>query len=102
MYRTFFVFLKCTIQCGPKVDVLLIAFLYSWLKFWEGIDKYWIVPDLPGRQFFVERPSTCYAQNLLFVSFVTRACGNIAHGPLAFVVNREITDTHEPDAANQT
>jgi len=24
--------------------VLLIAFLYLWLKFWEGIDKYWIVP----------------------------------------------------------
>jgi len=44
MYRTFFVFLKCTIQGGPKVDVLLIAFLYLWLKFWEGIDKYWIVP----------------------------------------------------------
>jgi len=44
MYRTFFVFLKCTIQCGPKVDMLLIAFLYSWLKFWEGIDKYWIIP----------------------------------------------------------
>jgi len=44
MYRTFFVFLKCTIQGGPKVDVLVIAFLYLWLKFWEGIDKYWIVP----------------------------------------------------------
>ena len=44
MYRTFFVFLKCTIQGGPKVDVLLIAFLYLWLKFWKGIDKYWIVP----------------------------------------------------------
>jgi len=26
MYRTFFVFLKCTIQGGPKVDALLIAF----------------------------------------------------------------------------
>jgi len=26
MYRTFFVFLKCTIQGGPKVDMLLIAF----------------------------------------------------------------------------
>jgi len=24
--------------------VLLIAFLYLWLKFWEGIDIYWIVP----------------------------------------------------------
>jgi len=43
MYRTFFVFLKCTIQDGPKVDVLLIAFLYLWLKFWEGFDKCWIV-----------------------------------------------------------
>ena len=44
MYRTFFAFLKCTIQGGPNVDVLLIAFLYLWLKFWEGVDKYWIVP----------------------------------------------------------
>jgi len=44
MYRAFFVFLKCTIQGGPKVDVLLIAFLYLWLKFWEVSDKYWIVP----------------------------------------------------------
>jgi len=39
-----FVLLKCTTQGGPKVDVLLIAFLYLWLKFWDGIDKYWIVP----------------------------------------------------------
>ena len=44
MCRTFFVLLKCTIQGGPEVDVLLIAFLYLWLKIWEGIDKYWIVP----------------------------------------------------------
>jgi len=22
----------------------LIAYLHLWLKFWEGIDKYWIVP----------------------------------------------------------
>ena len=44
MYRTFFVFLKCTIQCGSKVDLLLIAYLHLWLKFWKGIDKYWIVP----------------------------------------------------------
>jgi len=39
-----FCILKCTIQGGPKVEVLLIAFLYLWLKFWDGIDKYWIVP----------------------------------------------------------
>jgi len=44
MYRRFFVFLKCTIQGGSKVHALLIAFLYLWLKFLEGIDKYWIVP----------------------------------------------------------
>ena len=44
MHRTFFVFLKCTIQGGSKVDVLLIAFLHLWLKFRKGIDKYWIVP----------------------------------------------------------
>ena len=44
MHRTFFVFLKCTIQGGSKVDVLLIAFLHLWLKFCKGIDKYWIVP----------------------------------------------------------
>jgi len=43
MYRTYFVFLKSTIQGGPKVDLLLIAYLHLWLKFWEGIDKYWIV-----------------------------------------------------------
>ena len=44
MHRTFFVFLKCALLGGPKVDVFLIAFLYLWLKGWEGIDKYWIVP----------------------------------------------------------
>ena len=44
MHRTFFVFLKCTIQGWPKVDVLLIAFLHLWLKFCKGIDKYWIFP----------------------------------------------------------
>jgi len=44
MYRKYFVFLKCAMQGGQKVDVLLIAFLYLWLKVWEGIDKYWIVP----------------------------------------------------------
>jgi len=26
----FFVFLKCTLQGGPKVDLLLIAFLQFW------------------------------------------------------------------------
>jgi len=31
-------------QGGPKVDLLLIAYLHLWLKFWEGIDKHWIVP----------------------------------------------------------
>jgi len=45
MYRSFFVFSKCAIQGGPKVDVLLIAFLYLWRKFCKGIDKYWIVPE---------------------------------------------------------
>jgi len=44
MYRTFFVVSKCTILGGPKVDLLLIAYSLLWLKFWEGIDKYWIVP----------------------------------------------------------
>jgi len=44
MYRTFFVLLKCTIQGGPKVDVLLNAFLHLWLIFWEGFDKYRIIP----------------------------------------------------------
>ena len=28
MYSRFFVVLKCTVQGGPKVDVLLIAFLH--------------------------------------------------------------------------
>jgi len=49
MYGTFFVFLKCTIQGGSKADVLLIAFLYLWLKYLEGIDRYWI---FPVRKFF--------------------------------------------------
>jgi len=40
----FFVFLKCTTQGEPKLDVLMIAFLQLWLKFWDGIDKYWVVP----------------------------------------------------------
>ena len=31
-------------QCEPKVDVLLIAFLQLWLKFRDGIAKYWMVP----------------------------------------------------------
>jgi len=44
MHRTFFVFLKCPIQGGSKVEVLLIAFLHLWLKFCKVIDKYWIVP----------------------------------------------------------
>jgi len=44
MHRTFFAFLKCTIQGGIKVDVLLIAFLHLWLIFCKSIDKYWIVP----------------------------------------------------------
>jgi len=33
LYSRFFVVLKCTVQGGPKVDVLLIAFLqlgYGW------------------------------------------------------------------------
>jgi len=61
MYRTFSVFLKCTIQGGPKVDVLLFAFLYLWLKFWEGIDKYC---NLPVRKLFYfhhwSRPTVCW------------------------------------------
>jgi len=44
MHRTFFVFFRCAIQGGSKVDVLLIAFLHLWLKFCNDIDKYWIVP----------------------------------------------------------
>jgi len=37
MHTTLFVFLKCTIEGWPKVDVLL--FLQSWLIFWDGSDK---------------------------------------------------------------
>jgi len=44
MYRTFFGFFKCEIQGGPKVDLLLNAYLHLWLTFWKVIDKYWIVP----------------------------------------------------------
>ena len=46
----------------------------------------WLPACLEGS--FVEPTPTCCAQNLLLVSFVTRACGNIAHGPLVFIVNR--------------
>jgi len=52
-----------------------------------------LITNFTWQAVFVEPPPTCYAQNLLFVSFISRACGNIAHGPLAFVVNRKITDT---------
>jgi len=44
LYMTFFAFLQCTIQGGPKLDVLLTVFLQLWLKFRAGIDQYWIVP----------------------------------------------------------
>jgi len=44
MCPTFSVFLEYTRQGGPKVDVLLIAFLYLWLKVLDGVDKYCIVP----------------------------------------------------------
>jgi len=44
MHITFFVFLRCLIGGGQKVDVFLIAFLQLWLKFRDGIDKYYIVP----------------------------------------------------------
>jgi len=40
MHNNFFVFLRCTIGGGIKVDVFLIAFLQLWLKFRDGIDKY--------------------------------------------------------------
>jgi len=43
MYRTFFCVFKMYNTGWAKVDLLLIAFLYLWLKFLEGIDKYWIV-----------------------------------------------------------
>jgi len=79
------------------LDCFFIFMAEILVGYWQILDrsgkKIILLSPLPGRQFFVEPPSTCYAQNLLFVSFVTRACGNIAHGPLAFDVNREITDT---------
>jgi len=40
MHNAFFVFLRCTIVGGQKVDVFLIAFLQLWLKFRDGIYKY--------------------------------------------------------------
>jgi len=60
-----FVLLKCTIQGGPNVDVLLIAFLHLWLKFWDGIDKYCIVPVRKLFYFhhWLEIISTKYCQN---------------------------------------
>ena len=47
---------------------------------------------------FVEPSPIYYAQNLLLVSFVTRACGNIAHGALVFIVNCYCCWYSEPDA----
>ena len=41
-----------------KVDVLLIAFLHLWLKFWDGIDKYCIVPV--RKLFYFHHWSTCH------------------------------------------
>ena len=67
MHRAFFVFLKCTMQGGPKVDVLLIAFLYLWLKFWEGIDKYWIVP-VRKLFYFHHRANSKFFPNIFRVS----------------------------------
>jgi len=40
MHNTFFVFLRCTIGDGQKLDVFLIAFLQLWLIFRDGIDEY--------------------------------------------------------------
>jgi len=70
MYRTFFAFLKCSIQGGPKVDLLLIAYLHLWLKFWEGIDKCWIVPV---RKLFYFRHFTLYyslVANTVFAIYI--------------------------------
>jgi len=76
MYRTFSVFLKCTIQGGPKVDVLLFAFLYLWLKFWEGIDKYC---NLPVRKLFYfhhwSRPTVCWP----LAYHMARVWANVSH-----------------------
>jgi len=47
-----------------------------------------LITNFTWKAVFVETSPTCFAQNLLLVSFVIRACGNIAHGPFAFVVNR--------------
>jgi len=44
--------------------VLLIAFLYLWLKAWESIDKYWIVP---ARKLF-------YFHHCCKVEFIQRGC----------------------------
>ena len=52
-----------------------------------------LISNFTWKAVFVEPSRTCYVQNLLLVLFVTRACGNIAHGPLVFIVNRKISDT---------
>jgi len=62
MYRTFFVFLKCTIQGGPN-------FLHLWLKFLEGIDKYWIVPV---RKLFYCNFHHCAPHNLMHFMYEKR------------------------------
>ena len=89
MFRTFFVVLKCTIQGGPKVDVLLIAFLYLWLKFWEGIDKYWIVSV--RKLFYFQHWLKCIA-----VCFITPIAARFLHLCACFTCSSVHVSTLHP------
>jgi len=88
MYRMFFGFLKCTIQGGPKVDVLLSAFLYLWMKFWESIDKYRIVPV--RKLFYFHHWSTSIARYLWRFANLNSANRLHWHGKAALLDEKEI------------
>jgi len=56
MHRTFFVFLKCTIQGGSKVDVLLIAFFTFMAEILQG---YWQILDRSCKKIILLSPLVC-------------------------------------------
>jgi len=53
MYCTFFIFLKCTVQGGPKVDVLLIVFFIFMAEILGG---YWQILDRSGKKIILLSP----------------------------------------------
>jgi len=66
MHRAFLVFLKCTIQGGPKVDVLLIAFFIFMAEIFGG---YWQILDRSGKEIILLSP-----QSISRLSYVLTTC----------------------------